>query len=100
MMTSDRIDHVAAAREWLAAAERPDMNLDETTAFAHVGQVHATLALVEQQRIANVIALGSLTAWESELPGHPIEHLAFAAIGDPDTGELRPEIREALGIRE
>ena len=100
-MTSDRIDHAAEAREWLAAAERPDMNLDETTAFAHVGQVHATLALVEQQRIANIIAIANNVSGDPDVTVTDGERAAWLALCDEGSPHsLRPEIREALGIRE
>ena len=96
---SERIDHATEAHEYekeACGAQR--IGEESAEAMATLSLMKATLALVEQARIANLIKLGSLTAWESDLPGHPIEHLAFAAIGDPDSGELRPEIREALGI--
>lgn len=53
-MTEARIDHVAEARNLLDIEWR-DSNI--TIAQASKAQVHATLALVEQQRIANLIAL-------------------------------------------
>lgn len=54
---SERIDHAQEAREWVKAAERADLSMEETSAFAAIGQVHATLALVEQKRIANLMTL-------------------------------------------
>lgn len=51
---SERIDHAAKARYWLP--QNGDGILPDHVAVA---QVHATLALVEQQRIANLIALGN-----------------------------------------
>lgn len=52
------IDHAAKARDALATAH--DFAGGEEFAFADLtlkaAQVHATLALVEQQRIANVLA--------------------------------------------
>ena len=51
------IDHAAEARDALTTAH--DFAGDEEFAFADLtlkaAQVHATLALVEQQRIANVL---------------------------------------------
>lgn len=56
-------------------------------------QVHATLALAEQQRIANLIALEGQSTGEAD-------PALYAEIG-PEWGaarELRPEIKTALGI--
>ena len=51
---TERIDHAAKARYWL-----PAKGDGITPNHVAVAQVHATLALVEQQRIANLIALGN-----------------------------------------
>lgn len=56
MTMADRIDHAADARTWLEGAERADLDERATTALATLAAVHATLALVEQQRIANLQA--------------------------------------------
>ncbi len=87
---SERIDHAAEARELLDhSVESSDK--DAAIAMLHTNaaaaQAHATLALAEQQRIANLIALGEVrvgkrAAWDFDSP-------------EP---ELRPEIREALGL--
>lgn len=55
---TERIDHVAEALRERAYAESPGPG-DPTLATNWLlsAQVHATLALVEQQRIANLIAL-------------------------------------------
>lgn len=88
-MSAERVDHAKEAREWVDAAERPDLSMPETSAFASIAQVHATLALVEQKRIANIIALSvpqdagtadiRLPSWDEKL-------------------QMRPDIREALGL--
>lgn len=59
---AEHIDHVAAAKSWIensvkAQASTQQNNEQLATAYASVGQVHATLALVEQQRIANLVAI-------------------------------------------
>ena len=54
---SDRIDHAAEAREYIAAALGA-VTADPAVIVALLAQAEATLALVEQQRIANLIALG------------------------------------------
>lgn len=59
---AERIDHVAAAKEWIKnsvsaqASKQPD-NEQLATAYAGIAQVHATLALASEQRIANLIAI-------------------------------------------
>lgn len=101
-MTSDRIDHAAEARRLLDLVPA-SMHKDEVFA---VSQVHATLALVEQQRIHNLVALAQ--------GGHGVsmgvENIALDALRElhssdngpwaEQTVKLRPEIREALGIDE
>ena len=87
---TDRIDHAAAARrhiEW-AHEWREDEGATDATTIALLAQVHATLALVEQQRIANRIAL-SIT--------YEIED-AHNAIGQRALHQL-PDIAAALGIK-
>lgn len=80
---SERIDHVAEARRYLESLkhlEGQHLELD-----MHMAEVHASLALVKQQRIANLIAVGE--AFEKHEPW------------DFDAPKvLKPEIREALGI--
>ena len=53
---SERIDDAKEAREWIDAATRHP----GAVSTAILAQAEATLALVEQQRIANLIALGQL----------------------------------------
>jgi hypothetical protein len=59
--------------------------------YAATAQVHATLALVEQQRIANVIALHR----------HEVQYdigadRSYLYVDGTET--VRPEIREELGL--
>ena len=54
---SDSIDHVAVAQAYIADALGA-VTADPAVIVALLAQSHATLALVEQQRIANLIALG------------------------------------------
>lgn len=114
---SERIDHVAAA---VRDIEYADAVLQEgaeevALAVAAVGQVHATLALVEQQRIANLIALSGLSApngFENEtydartaalmeglldsetVPAVP----GYGPAGIDERVFIRPAIREGLGL--
>lgn len=59
---TERIDHVAVATERLDLAQTevsanwPSRTGEEKADLIAAAQVHATLALVEQQRIANIIA--------------------------------------------
>jgi hypothetical protein len=51
-----QIDHAGEAQAWLEGAERREVNLEATTAFASIAQAHATLALAEEQRTASLVA--------------------------------------------
>lgn len=92
---TDRIDHKAEAIGLVSEANRL-LNLDEplTAEAAHlatVAQVHATLYLAEQQRVANLIALGNV--YDLADGGH-----VRLATWDPRTGELHPDIAATLGL--
>lgn len=92
---SDRIDHVAAAKVWIEnsvkaqASEQPN-NEQLATAYAGIAQVHGTLALVEQQRIANLVALAQLTIVPGDMP------IFRGVVWEGE--RLRADIREALGV--
>lgn len=93
---TDRTDHVHDASVWLEGAELPDLTPESTTALAAVAQAHATLALVEQQRIAYLIALAATG-------GQPVlDRAAKRALTYPNpedhSDEIRSDIREALGL--
>lgn len=122
---TDRIDHAAEA-----CAHLTDVNAYENDAhsyrlsdesdraaqaLAHAGlsaqqaQVHAALALVEQQRIANLIALGRMTDNSEWLPVadarhalvevRPFVYQSWDGTKCEDEHEvLRPDIAAALGI--
>ena len=94
---SERIDHYAAAVEMLKDAQAAQ-DLSVVGIIAQGAQVHATLALVEQQRIANLIALGALDG----MAGYdPHETLLVTRKPDDPVGavrQLKPEIKEALGL--
>ena len=93
---SDRIDHAAEARqhiEWAHEQQGVDGEFEFSVRDnALIAQAEATLALVEQQRIANVIAL---SAKQSLGNGAEVWISSFS-----QSGVLLPEIREALWIRE
>lgn len=94
---SERIDHAAAAVGMLKDAQQAqDLNL--IWVIAQGAQVQATLALVEQQRVANLIALGALDGMAGYSP-----HEAVLVTPKPDdpvgaVRQLKPEIKEALGL--
>lgn len=63
LKTNERIDHAAEARkhiDWAHTQQEQDGEFEFSVRDnALIAQAEATLALVEQQRIANLIALGS-----------------------------------------
>ena len=94
-----RVDHAAEARRALDGAEGHywDESPEQVALYLQKAQAEATPALVEQQRIANLIALGSFRVVASELP--PFRGLVVVPRGLSDY-DLEPhqEIREALGL--
>ena len=99
---SDRIDHATEAAEWIAdAPANADSDPEGWQAAIVCGllaQAEATLALVEQQRLANLIALADSTTStvahrqaEGALYGRVVTHVG---IEQP----LRPDVAAALGI--
>ncbi|MFF7681491.1 hypothetical protein ACFZA2_01930 [Microbacterium sp. NPDC007973] len=120
---TERIDHVGWAREFVRAAEnafddevtttpRDEPTVSENIALA---QVHATLAFVEQQRIANLIALASLPGtngfedaaydartaalMEGLLDSETVPAVpGYGPAGIDERVFIRPDIREGLGL--
>ena len=96
---TDRIDHAAEARkhiDWAHEQQSVDGCWEDSVRdYALIAQAEATLALVEQQRIANLIALAKETF---------AAHEASEALGTFATAKhgeqigLRPDIAAALGI--
>ena len=84
-MTNERIDHAAEARDYVNTVESVAMNQHLATRTLAAAQVHATLALVEQQRIANLIAIH-----DEEFPPSFLEREEWDAV--------RTQIREGLGL--
>ena len=92
---TDRIDHAAEAQRLLHQWSREAMP---------VAQVNATLAIVEQLRIGNLIALG-YGGDEADCDQARADARAalvnWNAHEDPEMGgwpEIRPDIAAALGI--
>lgn len=88
-----RIDYRYNAAERIkVAVTNPDETQAQTTAL--IAQAEATLALVEQLRIANLIALGQATHADGS-------RIYWRAIVDPaghDSAIVRADIREGLGL--
>lgn len=107
-----RADHAAEAQRIMAAGERAAANARDAAhngahkiadgygAKAHgcwmQAQVHATLALVEQQRIANLIALA--TSAGSPVLDRAAQRALQRANSEDYSLEVAPGIREALGL--
>jgi hypothetical protein len=91
---TDRIDHAAEARSLIGAHMSDWRNGEVAVAQGTEALVYATLALVEQQRIQNLIALAGLVFPDGRT------HLPML-VTDP-IGEygvrVKPEIAAALGV--
>lgn len=93
---SNRIDHAAVARKYIVAAPS-EVTADPAGTGALLAQAHATLALVEQQRIANLIALGyGHTSPSGDVVGEA--RRALVERRSADHHQLRSEVAAALGI--
>lgn len=91
---SARIDYRYNAQERIKlAVTHPSERQAQTTAL--IAQAEATLALVEQQKAANIIALAQLRVLPSELP--PFRHLAMRPRDEYDV-EPSAFLKEALGL--
>ena len=105
MTTTDHAQEAVGAliksREWLEDEEFARADLAVKRA-----QVHATLAVAEQLRIANLVALGSIGAAHRVLADQVSADAAktlaeFHAHETPEVGgwwQLRPEIATRLGL--
>lgn len=98
-MMSERIDHAAEALKCLkdaaghyALGAKGVASLESSAAIAH-----SNLAIAEQLRVANIIALAHV-ADTSDAVVTPLEQDAWNALGVQGSGEMRPEIREVLGL--
>ena len=107
---SKRIDHAAKASQCIAWAtewqREVGSNAATETTHALIAQTHATLALVEQQRIANLIALANAHHASKSYDDFEVaRHAAVYALIDyrwhgPDDVRpiVLPNISAALGI--
>lgn len=88
---TQRIDHAEEARKILEDLEphrRQNLELD-----SQLAQVHVTLALVEQQRIANLIA-----AYQMEYTPHKVVASGGGGGEVPTEMVIAQKIREGLGL--
>ena len=112
-MSTERTDHAAEARRITAAIaeaveplrDRDDIPVEIMNALNGNGirdllaaQVHATLALVEQQRINNLIAYGREMRRDLALMDEQDELMAWARDGGGVAGYLSKSDRAALGL--
>lgn len=86
-----RIDHAEKAQEWAEKASNPDAR--KTLTYSSLAQMHATLALVEQQRIANMQT--ECRDLRARAAGR---HDTFARTMLADADALEERIREGLGL--
>lgn len=84
------IDYNYNAKQRIALAIK-ERDTQEASVIAQIALAEATLALVEQQRIANLIALAGL-----EMNG-PLRHLVIDLSSSPHTVDVKDELKEALG---
>lgn len=84
---TERIDHVAEARHLLA--NYPGVVGNRPFDVAHV---HATLALVEQQRIANLVAL--MTSAARGVSDNTVSVQDYMKMFE----KLNPQVMEGLGL--
>lgn len=87
---TERIDHAAEAMNFLGATVI-DTHGDDDRKVA-IAQVHATLALAEQQRFANIIAALELVATGVDAKRHNV------ADYDELHSELMPDVIAGLGL--
>lgn len=107
---SDRIDHAAEAVALLNLAAAAQHQGDPRHLIA-AAQVHASLALVEQQRIANLVDLAKIAGRDEDVH-EEVSEAAYGALDalicyrvvpngpmDPhEVAALRPDIAAALSI--
>ena len=63
-------------------------------------EVHALIAIAEQLRIANLIALEGGGAMSHASAAKALEDVKYTPVGIQTGAHLKPDIAEALGIKE
>jgi hypothetical protein len=100
---SDRIDHAAEAWEFQQASQLvAGDSMEAATLAVRHAHVHAVLALVEQTRIANLIALSQAEDGNGWISEQAIASV-FREHWNDETGQghstIAPEVAAALGIK-
>ena len=98
---TDRIDHAALAAQMARDAVSTSRSGAQVIAgmLAATAQVHASIALVEQQRISNLISLASSTDSISARAQAEITLFERVTRGSDLALRIRPDIAAALGIK-
>lgn len=95
---TERIDHAAESRKhigWVHDWQTREGDTPETgTSNALIAQVHATLALVEQQRVGNMIALMASAARGVANQTHSVQDYMEMF------NRINPQVIKALGLNE
>lgn len=93
-MNTERIDHAAEARKYAEKALHPSTGSPEVgLVYAQLSNAEATMALAEQQRISNLIALANGETYLAR-----IAYGELAGGFGPEGAGVLPEIAAALGI--
>lgn len=101
---SERIDHAAEAARLLAYVAQLNATVDgpRIQHMTILAAGHAGLAGVEQQRVANVIALMQVEMESDTMPTDALdavyEREPISVLSNQFKLHTRPEIKEALGL--
>lgn len=97
-MSDEKIDHAAKAEELLSKNPGdPAIGPEWGAVLAQTAAAHATLALVEQQRIANLIAYGRGYSVQRLVRGSEVIHQWRPSSAEEVNG-VNQEIRKGLGL--
>ena len=94
-MADEKLDYAKSAELSLDAAARQERP-ERVAELQRRAQTFATLALAEQQRIANVIALSQAIAGDGS---RPLRHLAMVPVSEYDVGP-HPDIAKGLRLED
>lgn len=96
----DRIDHAAEARKWLeySADLNPEVDWPRISHASVLAASHAALAAVDQQRIANRIALAAAIRKDLVLGGNATDLSEWLHEGNGVVGYFSAAEQEELGV--
>jgi hypothetical protein len=98
---TERIDHAREAEKCLALADT-ETSTQLISSLGQLAQAYATLALVEQQRVANRIALAQLEGQVVHVTGQEIIGNFPTSVWGRSDGSgkrvLREDIADAIGV--